>query len=82
MIKLTWLLVGDVAKQEEDEAEGDEGCPPFQHEHKHNRDDSPNQCYPVVVVPEGWPPACGGQQRFMQHILEGHKVKTFYFTAF
>lgn len=53
---LTWLVVVDVSKEEEDDAEGGESCPPGKQEHQHHGDHRSKQSCPFAVVVERWPP--------------------------
>lgn len=54
----TRLLVEDVAQEEDDDAEGDEGCPPGQQEHDDHRDGGAEERGPLAVIPKGGSPAC------------------------
>ena len=47
---LTWLVVVDISKQEEDDAEGGESSPPGEQEHQHHRDHRSEQSCPFTVV--------------------------------
>lgn len=53
---LTWLVVVDVSKQEEDDTEGGESSPPRKQEHQHYRDHCSKQSCPFTIVVKGWPP--------------------------
>lgn len=48
----TWLLVDHVEQEEEDDADGDEGCPPGEKEHDDHGDDRPKERRPLAVVSE------------------------------
>lgn len=54
----TRLFVEDVSQEEDDNAEGNEGCPPGQQEHDHHRDGGPEERGPLAVIPKGGSPAC------------------------
>lgn len=54
---LTWLVVVDVSKQEEDDTEGGESSPPCEQEHQDYRDDRSKQSRPFTVVMKRWSPA-------------------------
>lgn len=53
---LTRLVVVDVSKQEEDDAEGDESSPPSQRKHQNHRDHCAEQRCPFAVIVKCWPP--------------------------
>lgn len=59
VFEFTRLLVECVSQKEEDNAKGNDGCPPSQQEHDDYTNHSAQQRQPLTVEPEGRTPTCG-----------------------